>query len=418
MPVAGKPHVVIVGGGFAGLQCAIDLASHKNIRITLLDRNNYQQFQPLLYQVATSILSPSNAAFALRDVLRGHDNVDVQMDEAVSIDLAHRTVTTASGQTHTGDFLVLSTGSRVNFYGTPGAEQHSLPLYTLRDAETLRTTILNTLEQADRNPAAITDGTLNFVIVGGGPTGVEMAGTLSDTLRQMLKTEYRHLDHIRLKVLLVELGPSVLPMFSEASQHYAASALQQHGVELHLGTSVTEVAPDSVTLSNNSRIPTRTVIWAAGLKADTPTLQPDPKRLHNGRIAVEKDLTITGFPSIYALGDIADSLDAAGKPLPQLAAVAKQAGQYCARHILDIINGEPPKPFIYSDRGIVAMIGRNAAVTELGSAHHELTGLLSFAAWLAIHAALLTIDRARMEAIIEWAWEYFAHEHSSQLIDR
>jgi NADH:ubiquinone reductase (H+-translocating) len=413
-----QPRVVILGGGFAGLECAIELAAHKDIHVTLLDRNNYQQFQPLLYQVATSILSPSNAAFALRDILRDHPNVDVQMDEAVSIDLTRRSITTASGQTHSGDFLVLATGSRVNFYDTPGAEEHSLPLYTLRDAEALRSTILKALEQADLNPEKQTGGKLNFVVVGGGPTGVELAGTLSDTLQQLLQDEFHHAAQLRPQIHLVERGPAVLAMFSPASQKYAASALEKHGVQLHLGVSVNAVSSDGVSLSDDSQIDARTVVWAAGLKAATATLQPEPQRLPNGRFVVDKDLAVPGFENVYALGDIANALDSGEKPLPQLAAVAKQAGKHCAVNILATLDRKPTTPFVYSDRGIVAMIGRNAAVTELGSEHFELVGTFAFAAWLAIHALLLTVARARMEAIIEWAWQYFTGEHSSQLIDR
>jgi NADH:ubiquinone reductase (H+-translocating) len=413
-----QPRVVILGGGFAGLECAIELAAHKDIHVTLLDRNNYQQFQPLLYQVATSILSSSNAAFALRDILRDHPNVDVQMDEAVSIDLTRRSITTASGQTHSGDFLVLATGSRVNFYDTPGAEEHSLPLYTLRDAEALRSTILKALEQADLNPEKQTGGKLNFVVVGGGPTGVELAGTLSDTLQQLLQDEFHHAAQLRPQIHLVERGPAVLAMFSPASQKYAASALEKHGVQLHLGVSVNAVSSDGVSLSDDSQIDARTVVWAAGLKATTATLQPEPQRLPNGRFVVDKDLAVPGFENVYALGDIANALDSGEKPLPQLAAVAKQAGKHCAVNILATLDRKPTTPFVYSDRGIVAMIGRNAAVTELGSEHFELVGTFAFAAWLAIHALLLTVARARMEAIIEWAWQYFTGEHSSQLIDR
>ncbi len=413
-----QPHVVIVGGGFAGLQCAIELAHFKDFRVTLLDRNNYQQFQPLLYQVATSILSPSNAAFALRDILRGESNVDVHMDEATSIDLATCSVTTASGQTHSGDFLVLATGSRVNFYNTPGAEDHSCPLYTLRDAESLRSIILKELEQADLNASTDVRGGVNFVIVGGGPTGVELAGTLSDVLQQLLQNEFHHAGQSHPQIHLVETGPAVLAMFSSSSQKYAASALEKRGVHLHLGTSVTAVTPDGVTLSDGSQIAARTVIWAAGLKPAKPTIRPAPQQAHSGRMAVEKDLTVPGFPNVYALGDVANALDSAGNPLPQLAAVAKQAGKHCAANIRAALGGKPTTPFVYSDRGIVAMIGRNAAVTELGSEHHELLGAFAFAAWLAIHALLLTIARARMEAIIEWAWQYFTGEHAAQLIDR
>lgn len=413
-----QPHVVILGGGFAGLQCAVELAPLKDVHVTLVDRNNYQQFQPLLYQVATSILAPSNAAFALRDVLRDHSNIDVQMDEAVSVDLAKRSVTTASGQTYCGDFLVLATGSRVNFYDTSGAEDHSCPLYTLRDAESLRSTILKELEQADLNPASEVRGRGNFVVVGGGPTGVELAGTLSDVLQELLQNEFRHAGQLRPRVHLVEKRPVVLAMFSAASQKYAAAALEERGVKLHLGTSVTAVTPDEITLSDGVRIPARIVIWAAGLKPAKPPMQPSPQQVHNGRIAVGEDLTVPGFTNVYALGDVANALDSAGNPLPQLAAVAKQAGKHCAANIRAVLEGRSTTPFVYSDRGIVAMIGRNAAVAELGSDHHELVGTFAFAAWLAIHALLLTVARARMEAIIEWAWQYFTGEHASQLIDR
>jgi NADH dehydrogenase len=413
-------HVIIVGGGFAGLKCATELAPHSNVRITLIDRNNYQQFQPLLYQVATSALSPTNAAFAFRDIFRSHDNVDVQMDDVVSVNLSERSVTTASGKKHQGDFLVLATGSHVNFYGTPGAEQHTFPLYTLQDAETLRSTILKTFEAADHDPEKSDGDLLNFVVVGGGPTGVEMAGNLSDMLQRVFKREFRHVGNTRPQVFLIEMSQSVLGTFAPASQSYAATALKEHGVDVRLGVAVTEVTPDAVTLSDGSHIPTKTVVWAAGLKAAAPP-QSELSRLSNlsnGRVEVEADLSVRGLPGVYILGDLANSLDDAGKALPQLAAVAKQAGEQCARNILAAIAGKPSRPFVYSDRGTLAMIGRNAAVAELGNAHHQLVGPIAFAAWLGVHAVLLTAARARLEAIVEWAWEYFTGEHPSQLIDR
>jgi NADH dehydrogenase len=412
--------VIIVGGGFAGLKCATELAPHSNVRITLIDRNNYQQFQPLLYQVATSALSPSNAAFAFRDIFRSHDNVDVQMDDVVSVNLNERSVTTASGKKHQGDFLVLATGSHVNFYGTPGAEQHTFPLYTLQDAETLRSTILKTFEAADHDPEKSDGGLLNFVVVGGGPTGVEMAGNLSDMLLRVFKREFRHVENTRPQVFLIEMSQSVLGTFAPASQEYAATALTEHGVDVRLGVAVTQVTPDAVTLSDGSHIPTKTVVWAAGLKAAAPP-QSELSRLSNlsnGRVEVEADLSVRGLPGVYVLGDLANSLDDAGKALPQLAAVAKQAGEQCARNILAAIAGKPSRPFVYSDRGTLAMIGRNAAVAELGKTHHELVGPIAFAAWLGVHAVLLTAARARLEAIVEWAWEYFTGEHPSQLINR
>ena len=411
-------HVVIVGGGFAGLKCAMELAPHENVQITLIDKHNYQQFQPLFYQVATSMLSPSNAAFALRDLLRNFPNVDVQMDEVISVDAQERAVTTASGNTFAGDFLVLATGSHVNFFGTPGAQQYALPLYSLTDAEKLRSTILKTLEVADRNPKDITPGSLNFVIVGGGPTGVEMAGTLSDTLRQLLQTEFRHVPPARAQVFLIEQGPVVLAEFSSASQAYAKSALEQHLVQLRLGVAVKEVTANAVLLSDGSEIPAKTAIWAAGLRAnDMPSKTPFAQR-PNGRLDVRPDLSLSGFEDVYVLGDLANATGADGKPLGQLAAVAQQAGKHCAQSILASIQGEPTTPFVYSDRGILAMIGRNAAIAELGRSHHEITGPLAFAAWLGVHATLLTTVRAKLEAVIEWGWEYHAGVHAGQLIDR
>jgi NADH dehydrogenase len=410
--------VVIVGGGFAGLRCALELAPHPNIHITLLDRNNYQQFHPLLYQVAASILSPSNAAFALRDMLRNFDNVDVQMDEVTSVDLAQRTVHTAAGNSFSGDFLVLATGSRVNFYGVPGAEQFTLPLYSLTDAEKLRSAILEAFEAADRNPSDATAGLLNFVVVGGGPTGVEMAGTLSDMLQRVLQKEFRHVDASRAQVFLIEQAPAVLSTFSPASQSYAASALKQHHVQLRLGAAVKEVTPNEVLLSDGSRIPSKMVIWAAGVKVDAVPTQPAAQRQPNGRLEVQKDLSIPGYDDVYAIGDLANAAGSDGKPLQQLAAVAQQAGKHCARNILASISGEPVTPFVYSDRGILAMIGRNAAIAELGRQHHELVGPIAFAAWLGVHLALLTVTRAKLEAIVEWSWAYFTGEHPAQLIDR
>jgi NADH dehydrogenase len=411
-------HVVIVGGGFAGLKCAMELASHDNVQITLIDKHNYQQFKPLLYQVATSILSTENAAFALRDLLRNFPNVDVQMDEVISVDMERRSVTTAAGNTFAGDFLVLATGAHVNFFGTPGAQQCALPLYSLTDAEKLRSAILKTLEAANRNPQDTTPSSLNFVIVGGGPTGVEMAGTLSDTLHQLLQTEFRHVPPARAQVFLIERGAAVLADFSTASQAYAKSALEQHLVQLRLGVAVKEVTANAVLLSDGSQIPAKTVIWAAGLRAnDVPSKAPLAQS-PNGRLDVQPDLTLRGFDDVYALGDLANATGPDGKSLPQLASVAQQAGKHCARNIFAAIQGEPTTPFVYSDRGILAMIGRNAAIAELGKSHHEITGPLAFAAWLGVHAALLTTVRAKLEAVIEWGWEYHAGVHAGQLIDR
>ncbi len=412
-------HVVIVGGGFAGVNCARKLAEHHpEIRVTLIDKNNYQQFQPLLYQVAAGFLAPSNVAFSLRNTLVRHPNIELKMGEIVSADLESRTVVTAQGQSYHGDYLVLAAGSQANFFGTPGADQYSYPLYSLHDAELLRSRILAVLEAADRDPSLIAKGALNFVLVGGGPTGCEMAGTLGDMIHHALKEEYPNLPLSQAGIHVVDMGHCVLSAFSTKAQAYAAKMLEERGVQIHLGTAVKEVASGHVVLSDDSHIPTHTVIWAGGLRASSLSGNVGVRAGHGGRIDVEPDLTVKGYPSVYALGDFANIMGANGKPLPQLASVAEQAGKWCAKNIHADMSEEPRKPFDYFDKGIMAMIGRSAAVAEVGPHRHELQGPIAFTAWLGVHVALLSTMRAKMEAFVEWAWDYFSEVKGDQVLDR
>ncbi len=416
-------HVVIVGGGFAGLNCARKLAANPNVRVTLLDRNNYQQFQPLLYQVAAAFLAPGNIAFNLRATLKKHSNVDVKMTEVVSIDLSSRTVETAQGQQYQGDYLVLAAGSQANFFGTPGADKHCYPLYSLHDAERLRSHILAMLETAARDPSVIEKGALNFVIVGAGATGTEMAGAFGDMMQLTLKTDaanrfYKNFPAERAQILLVDGGHAVLSAFSPKAQAYAARKLEERGVQLRLTTRVKEVGNGHVVLSDGSRIPTHTVIWAGGLKADSLSNNLGIKAGQGGRIDIEADLKVPGCTGVYALGDFANFLDKDGKPLPQLGSLAEQSGKWCAKNILLDIAGKPSVPFHYLDKGIMAMIGRNSAVAEVGEHRHELQGSVAFAAWLGVHAALLTSHHARIESIMEWAWHYFGGAHGDAVLDR
>jgi NADH:ubiquinone reductase (H+-translocating) len=415
--------VVIVGGGFAGMNCARKLAANPHVQITLLDKNNYQQFQPLLYQVATAILGPANIAFNLRAMLRSHVNVDVKMTEVVSIDLNARTVKTAQGEQYEGDFLALAAGSQANFFGTPGADEHSYPLYSVHDAELLRSHILAMFESADRDPSLIAKGALNFVIVGAGATGTEMAGAFGDLLqssrtRGAREKGYRHLAAERGTIFLVDAGDAVLSAFSPKAQTYAAKTLAERGVQVDLGRRVKEVGSGSVMLSDGTNIPTHTVIWAGGLKAASLSDNLGIKTGHGGRIDVEADLTVPGLTGVYALGDFANIADKDGKPLPQLASVAEQSGKFCAKNILSDIAGEPRDPFHYFDKGIMAMIGRNSGVAEVGEHRHELQGTIAFAAWLGVHATLLPSARAKIEAFLEWAWDYFGGSRDYAVLDR
>jgi NADH dehydrogenase len=418
MESSSAKHVLIVGGGFAGLNCALKLAQNSNVRVTLIDKNNYQQFQPLLYQVATAALAPNNAAFALRNVFRRYPNVDIKMGEVVSVDLETRTAETANGQKYQGDYLVLATGSQVNFFGTPGADKHAYPLYSLHDAEVLRSRILAVLEAADRDPSLVAKGALNFVIVGAGPTGTELAGTLGDITHRGLKDLYKNLDLSQAKVFLVDRGHHVLNAFTPKSQEYAARMLEQRGVQVKLGTSAQEITSGHLLLSDGTSIPTRTVIWAGGLQASSLSNKLGIPVGHGGRLDVQPDLSLKDFPGVYALGDFANIAGADGKPLPQLASVAEQAGKYCGKNLLALIGGEPVKPFHYLDKGIMAMIGRNAAVAELGAHRHELQGPIAFTAWLGVHAALLTTVRAKIDTVIEWGWDYFGRSSADAVLDR
>jgi NADH dehydrogenase len=417
-PNGSKAHVVIVGGGFAGLACARKLAKSHDVRVTLLDKNNYHQFQPLLYQLATAELGTSDVATSIRRSLRGHANVDVKMLEVIGADPRTRTVTTREGESYQGNFLVLAAGSQANFFGTPGAEENAFPLYSLEEAQRLRSRILAVFEDADRDPKLVERGALNFVIVGGGPTGTEMAGSLADMINLTMTVEYPDLAVKHARVYLIDHGHALLGAFPVGAHDYAARALQRKGVQLRLGIEVKEVAPDRVLLSDGTSIQTRTTVWAGGLMASPLAANAGLPRGHGGRIEVRSDLTVDGLPGIYALGDFANIPSPDSLTQPQLASVAQQCGEWTARNILAEIAGGTRTPFHYHDKGIMAMIGRNAAVAAIGKKRHELDGPIAFAAWLGVHALLMAGVRERIEAFIDWSWNYFGRSRPIQVLDR
>jgi NADH dehydrogenase len=384
----------------------------------LLDKNNYHQFQPMLYQVATSQLAPVDVAYSLRKVFMRAENVDLKLAEAISIDPAARTVATKSGEVYQGDYLVIAAGSQPNFFGTPGAQEHAFPLYSLEDAERLRSRILKVFEDADRDKSLLNQGALNFVIVGAGPTGVETAGALADLIRETMAAEYKDLATNSARIHLIDLGPRVLGAFSEGAHAYASEVLQDLGVQLHLGTSVKEIGPGHVLLSDGTTMKTRVAVWAGGLKAASLGGAAGVAQGHGGRIDVQPDLTVADFPRVYVLGDLANTRNPAGGFFPQLGSVALQAGQWTARNILADLADKPRTPFQYHDKGIMAMISRNAAVVELGESRHELHGMVAVAAWLGVHAYLLSGIRTRIEAFIDWTWTYFARSRGPQVLDR
>jgi NADH dehydrogenase len=413
-----KHRVVIVGGGFAGLGCAQRLAEHDDIEVTLIDRNNYHQFQPLLYQVATSLLAPADIAHSLREVFADQDNVDVKLAEISEVDLASKTVKSSDGEEWTGDALVLAVGSQPNFFGTLGAPENSFPLYSLDNATRLRSRILGLLEQVDRNPKLMDRGALNFVIVGGGPTGVEVAGAIADMISVTVPAEYHNVDTSRAHIYLVDLGDALLKPFSDEAHDYVAKVLQKKGVDVHLGTSVKEVHTGHVVLSDGTLVATRCVIWGGGIKAAPVAAQCGLAQGHGGRIDVHPDLTIGGSAGVYAVGDVANIADPAGQSLPQLGSVALQSGKWAADNIVADFNGKPRKPFAYRDKGIMAMIGRTEAIAAVGKKHHEVHGQLAHMAWLGVHASLMTGTRDKIEAIIDWGWDRFTKTGGPHILDR
>src|ERR1700733_6235766 len=325
-----RKRVIIVGAGFAGLNCAKVLAGDPGVDITLIDKNDYQQFQPLLYQVATGALSTQNAAFSLRVIFAEYENVEILTSEIVSVDLDALTVTAKDGNRYTGDYLVLAAGTEVNFFNTLGSHEYSFPLYSLHDAERLRSRLFGLLEGADLNPASMPEAGLSIVVVGGGPTGVEIAGAVVDILRLTPKHTYPNIDLSSIAVTLVDAHHSVLGPFATESQEYAKEVLEERGVTVRLNTAVKEVTKDCVIFADGSKLASTLVIWAGGLRAASLSHAVASKAGAGGRLNVNEDLTIPEHQNAYALGDFANTKDESGAYLPQLGAVAQQAGKHCA----------------------------------------------------------------------------------------
>jgi NADH:ubiquinone reductase (H+-translocating) len=411
--------VVVVGGGFAGVACAKRLAGKPGLQVTILDRNGYHQFQPLLYQVATTELTPKDIAFDLEPMFRDDDNVEVHKAEVVAADPGARTVTLADESVIEGDVVVLAAGSQPNFFHTPGAEEFAFPLYSLDDAERLRSRVLQLFQDVSNKPELVDEGALNFVVIGAGATGVEIAGALAELAHDVMPHVYQHLAIAGARVILVDLAHTVLGSFSDEAHTYAAKQLQRRGVRLELGVSAKEIAADHVTLSDGTTIRTHLTVWGGGLMAAPLAAKAGLSQGRGGRIDVRPDLTVEGYPGVYALGDFANIPFGDDHALPQLGSVAQQAGDWAARNILSDVQGKGRQSFHYHDKGIMAMIGREAAVAEVGEHRHELHGRIAFAAWLGVHAQLLANAGAEANAFLSWADEFYlrSHHRSAALLD-
>jgi NADH dehydrogenase len=399
---------IVVGGGMAGVACAAELAD-RDVDVTLIDRHNYTQFQPLLYQVASSQLPAEDVARPLATAFKDKSSVTTVTSEITEIDSATRTVTTTSGA-HTADYLVIAAGSQANFFGVPGAAEHSFPLYSVPDARRLRQHLRNRLRGLS-DPATTADP-YTVIICGGGPTGVETAGALAELFGALKEQGKLTADAT---IRLVDHGDALLKPFTDKSHEYACEKLTEKGVQITFGVAVAGVQADRATLSDGSTVPTDTVIWAGGNSGAPIVGQSGISSGRGGRIDVAADLTVPGHPGVYAIGDVANIPGPDGHPLPQLGSVAEQSGKWAAKNIVALAEGETAEPFHYHDKGIMAMIGRNAAVAEIGKHRHHLEGPLAFIAWLGLHAVLLSGLHSRVDAFLNWADDYFHHERAADL---
>lgn len=423
-----SPHqVVIVGGGFGGLLAAQGLRKSA-CQVTLVDRRNFHLFQPLLYQVATGGLSPANIASPLRSILRKQKNTRVLLGEVNGVDLAARTLSLADGTTLPFDTLIVATGATHTYFGHDDWAEHAPGLKTIEDATEIRRRVLSAFERAEtEKDPAVRARLLTFVVVGGGPTGVEMAGSISELATHTMRHDFRAIDPREARIVLVEGQTRVLGMFHESLSARALVSLQKMGVEVKLDCHVTDVQADHVMLkadvpgSEPLRLDTATVVWAAGVKASAlgkqlATAAGNVETDRAGRVVVNPDCSVGSFKNVFVIGDLASFKDASGKPLPGQAPVAMQQGQYVAKVIADRIKGETaaPAPFKYWDKGSMATIGRAKAVAETGGI--RLSGLLAWLAWLFIHILYLARFENRVLVLFQWMFNYLTRGRAARLI--
>jgi NADH dehydrogenase len=412
--VADQPHVVVVGGGFGGLNAARALAG-RPVRVTLLDRRNHHLFQPLLYQVATAALNASDIAAPLRSVLRRARNVTVLLAEVQRVDLAARRLTLDRGEIGY-DALILAAGAGHSYFGHEEWEAFAPSLKTLEDALEIRRRVLLAYEAAEREAdGAEQQALLTFVVVGGGPTGVELAGALAEISRQTIARDFRVIDPTRARIVLIEGGARVLAVFPESLSERARRSLERIGVEVRTGAIVTRVTADAVWLGSE-QIRARTVLWAAGVAASPLARTLGVSLDRAGRVPVAADLSIPGHPEVFVIGDMSAFRDPSGTPLPGLAPVAIQQGRRAADNVLRRLSGRPTLAFRYHDRGTMATIGRAAAVAVIGGV--QLSGLIAWLAWLFVHIMFLIGFRNRLLVIFEWAWAYVSWQRGARLITR
>jgi NADH dehydrogenase len=408
-----EPHVIVIGGGFAGLSACRVLRKTK-CRVTLLDRRNHHVFQPLLYQVATATLSPGDIAAPIRWVLRHARNIRVLLAEVIRVDVDSRMVELADGERIAYDYIIIGTGASHTYFGHPEWEPHAAGLKTLEDALEIRRRLLLAFERAEREADALRQrDLLTFVLVGGGPTGVELAGTLAEIARQTLRDEFRSIDTSAARIVLVEAGPTILAAFPEKLRNAARRALQRLRVEVRENAAVTDVDAHGVWLGAE-RLAAGTVLWAAGVAASPLVRTLGAPLDRAGRVLVRPDLSIPGHPEVYVVGDAAAFVEPDGGMLPGVAQVAMQQAAHAARTILRTQHGESPRPFVYRDLGNMAIIGRGSAIADIGKLHFS--GPIAWLVWLFLHIFKLIGFRNRLVVMLQWALAYMTFQRSVRLI--
>lgn len=407
------PHVVIVGGGLGGLYVAKSL-ERAPVRITLLDRNNYYLTQALLYQVATAVLSAGDIAWPIRWIFSKQANVRVLMGDVRRIDTARRAVC-LEGEEFTYDYLVLAAGVTDAYFGHPEWAEHAPGLKTIKNALEIRRRVLGAFETAERTQdEALRRRLLTFAVVGGGPTGVELAGAIAEIAHHTLARDFRTIDPRTARVVLVEALPHILPTFTPDLRNSAREALKKLGVEVRENTRVEAVEPGCLVVTGD-RIEAGTIAWAAGVRGVPLAATLGVPLDRSGRVIVNPDLTVPDHPNLFVIGDLANFKNEQGQLLPAVAQVALQGGKHAAANIMRTVRGEPLTPFRYHDLGSMATIGRHAAIVDLGRIH--LTGYIAWLLWLFVHLRVLIGFRNRTVVTFEWIWAYFTRQRSARLIE-
>lgn len=409
------PHILIVGAGFGGLEAAQRLAKAP-VRITLIDRQNYHLFQPLLYQVAIAGLVPSQIAYPLRTIFRRQRNLTFQMGEVTTIDFDARYVK-LDGSVIAYDYLILAVGGRTNFFGMQSLEQNAFQVKDVESAVATRNHLLSTFEQASREAdAEKRRALLTFVIAGGGPTGVETAGALAELITHVMAKDYPHMDLKEVRVLLIEASDHLMGNYPNELRKATFDLLRSKNVEILLNTKLLDYNGEQVTLDDGKHIHTHTLIWTAGVRAAELADGLGTRQVSAGRLVTEATLQLPGHPEVFVIGDAAYLTNGDGQPLPMLATVAQQQARVAVQNIKRMLNGEGPEPFHYKDPGLLATIGRNAAVARLWGL--SFSGFVAWVIWVALHIYRLIGFRNRLVVMINWAWDYFFYESQVRLITK